>query len=83
MSDFAAQQQETARRLGYGEDVAAMNLHHDPLHGALCHFLGVPSYALKQARGEPLSEREQALADMEEEAVMASQRLRQMHRNAL
>lgn len=81
-ADFSTTQRATAERLGYGNDVDAMNMVHDALHGALCHFLSIPSYALKQARGEALTEVEQALADIEEEAVMATQRLQQMHRNA-
>lgn len=74
---------ETARELGYGEDIAAMDLEHDPLHGALCHFLGVPSYSLKDARGEPMTDWQKALAGIEEQAVLACQKLRQMHRIAL
>lgn len=80
MVSFAADQAATARALGYDGDVSAMNMEHDPLHGALTHFLGVPSYSLAVARGEALTDRQRALAEIEEEAVMACQKLRQMHR---
>lgn len=73
---------ETARWMGYGDNVAAMDMEHDSLHGALCHFLGVASYALKDARGENMTDRERELASYEEDAVLAVQRLRQMHRVA-
>ena len=33
---------ETARRLGYGDDVARLNREHDPLHAALAAWLGLP-----------------------------------------
>jgi len=73
---------DTARDLGYGEDVATMDLEHDALHGALCHFLAVPSYSLKDARGETMTDWQKALADLEEVAVLACQKLRQMHKVA-
>jgi hypothetical protein len=72
--------EEIAGALGYGDDVAAMDMEHDVLHGALCHFLSIPSFSLKEARGEPLTRDEQKLARFEEAAVLAAQKLRQMHR---
>jgi hypothetical protein len=73
-------QKETAVELGYGGDVQAMNMDHDALHGALCHFLDIPSYSLADGRGERLSSKQKQLAELEEQAVMACQKLRQMHR---
>lgn len=64
-----------AKRLGYGDDVAAMTRHHDPLHSRLCDWIGLPaSYSLTAAAGMPLTDRERTIAEMEEEAVMALQR---------
>lgn len=74
-------QAETARSLGYGNDVEAMNRDHDQLHGWLTMALGVPSWSLALARGEPMTIRQRKLAELEEQAVMACQRLRQMARN--
>lgn len=71
-------QAETARRLGYGDDVLAMVLDHDPLHARLCDWLGIPaSYSLRLAAGE-LPADETYLAQAEEEAVIAVQRFIQM-----
>lgn len=72
--EFAAHQARTARRLGYGDDVAAMNADHDPLHRALCAWLGVDSLSLRGAAGEPLTAAEHAQANLEEDAVLAVQR---------
>lgn len=72
-------QAETARRLGYGEDVEAMNADHDPLHAALCRWLGVPSFALAAGRGEQLSPEQHELAALEEDAVLMVQRLMRAH----
>lgn len=73
MNSFAAHQVHTAERLGYGDDVAGMNRDHDPLHRALCAWLGVPCLALPE--GQPGS----YLAGIEEEAVLAVQRLMRAH----
>lgn len=54
--------------------VETMDAVHDRVHEAMCAWIGVPSYAMKQARGEPLSPTEQRLADMEEDAALAVQR---------
>lgn len=62
---------ETARHLGYGDDIAAMDRDHDPLHLALCAWLGVRSHALADGRGEP---HDATLANLEEVAVLAVQR---------
>jgi len=65
-------QGETARALGYGDDVSAMTRDHDPLHAALAHWLGLPaSAALREAGGEPV---EPELAALEEAAVIAVQK---------
>ena len=71
-------QAQTARDLGYGDDVAAMTRDHDPLHVALAKWLGLPaSYSLRMAAGE-LPEAERWLAELEEAAVMAVQRFVRM-----
>lgn len=73
-------QAEVAQRLGYGDDVLQMVLDHDPLHARLCEWLGIPaSYVLRLAAGE-LPEDERCFAEIEEEAVIAVQRLMQMHK---
>lgn len=74
MRTFEQKQRRTALRLGYGEDVAALNAEHDPLHRALCAWLGVASYALRDAAGEHLTSAEHELARYEEAAVLAVQR---------
>lgn len=77
MTAFEEGQRETARKLGYGDDVVAMNRDHDPLHRALCAWLGVPSVALPD--GQPGTE----LAGIEEDAVLAVQKLMRAHRVAV
>lgn len=72
---FERNQARTARRLGYGEDVEAMNRDHDPLHRALCEWLGLPSYSLSASAGHPV---DPDLARYEEAAVLAVQRFLQM-----
>ena len=71
---FDEHQRRTAERLGYGSDVAATNRDHDPLHAALCRWLGVESHALRVARGENLTFGEHYTANLEEDAVLAVQR---------
>jgi hypothetical protein len=61
----------TARRLGYGGDTTAMCRDHDPVHALLADWLGLTSYSLRQAAGEPVDAR---LAAMEEDAVLAVQK---------
>lgn len=73
-SDFNAHQRSMARRLGYGADVDGMNHDHDPLHRALCAWLGVESFALREAAGESLAPAAKRLAIAEERAVLALQR---------
>jgi hypothetical protein len=64
----------TAARLGYGPDTLAMCRDHDPLHARLCDWLGLlDSFALRDAAGL-LDPKEQALALLEEEAVLALQK---------
>lgn len=70
---LCAHKREMADWMGYGS-VEHMDRLHDRVHSSFCAWLGLPSYALKQARGEPLSPTEQRLADMEEDAVLAAQR---------
>lgn len=73
---LCAHKREVADWMGYGS-VEAMDRDHDATHASLCRWLGIPSYALKQARGEPLNPVEQRLADIEEDAALAVQRLAQ------
>lgn len=65
----------TARELGYGADVLAMAQDHDRLHAALCDWLGVESHSLRCAVG---LDHDHSLAEIEEAAVMAIQRLMRM-----
>lgn len=70
-----AEQAETANRLGYGDDVDAMTRDHDPLHSLLANWLGLDSsYSLRHAAGS-LADDEMHLAALEEDAVLAIQRL--------
>lgn len=70
---MCAHKREMADWMGYGS-VEHMDRLHDALHAAMCQWLQIPSYALKQSRGEPLNATEQRLADLEEDAVLATQR---------
>lgn len=64
---------ETARLLGYGDDVLAMCRDHDPLHAIVCDMLGLgDSRALRVAAG---LESESVISRIEEGAVVALQRL--------
>lgn len=54
-----------------GCTVEELNASHDPLHRAVARLSGYPSHAMRQAAGEPLTDAEQALADIEEDAVLA------------
>lgn len=78
--DDPTHQREVARRLGYEEDVLAMVLDHDPLHVYLSGWLGFTSYSMRLKAGE-LSSEETFLAEAEEEAVLAVQRLARLVRN--
>lgn len=73
-------QPEVAEWMGYGDDVAAMNAEHDNLHFALCARLHIISHSLRDADGKALTPEERMLADLEEHAVCAVQRLLQHHR---
>lgn len=75
-------QHETARQLGYGDDVEAMNRDHDQTHGWITMSLGIPSYSLALSRGETLTQKQCELAWAEEAAVLAIQKLRQLARNS-
>lgn len=79
MTEFERDQLKTARELGYGDDVAAMNRDHDPLHYSLCAWLQVPSYSMVIARNEPVTPAQASLAAIEEAAVLAVQRLMRAH----
>jgi hypothetical protein len=60
-----------AHELGYGGDVRAMTLDHDPLHVIVCHALGLPeSPALRDAVNGVTTE----LGLAEEGVVLALQR---------
>lgn len=62
---------ETARRLGYGDDVVQLAREHDPLHVWLCDALGLPdSPALRVSAG---LDADNELAQAEEGAVMGLQ----------
>lgn len=76
---FASDQAQTARELGYGEDVRAMNREHDLIHLDLCTWLRIPSLAIQQAAGRRLSQEDAGLAAIEEDAVLAVQRLIRAH----
>lgn len=71
---FESHQLDMAEWIGCAT-VAELNAMHDPLHAALCAWLGIESLALKQGRGERLTRHEQRLADIEEQAVLCVQRL--------
>lgn len=64
----------TAEWMGYGDDIAALDAHHDPLHVEMAAWLGLPSLSLKEASGEALSGPERVLAGLEEDAVLMVQR---------
>lgn len=76
---IAHTQRETARLLGYGDDVDAMNRDHDDLHRRLCDLFAIPSYSMQIAAGQVLPFREKSLADIEEDAVLCVQRLLRAH----
>lgn len=75
MTDFDCHQAATAAWMGY-PDAAAMNAVHDPLHHALCGWLGVKSHSMADAAGEP---HDPKLAGIEEAAVLHVQRLMAHH----
>lgn len=66
------EQAETARDLGYGDDVLGMVRDHDPLHVLLCAWLGIESNSMRAAAG---LDHDSELAVIEEVAVIAVQRL--------
>ncbi|MGV0964185.1 MAG: hypothetical protein ACOYBT_09875 [Polynucleobacter sp.] len=53
-----------------------MNREHDPLHRALCGWLGVRSHSMADAAGEPF---DPALSALEETAVLHVQRFMAHH----
>ena len=70
---LAEHQAEMARWMGYAT-VEELNADHDPLHAALCQWLGVPSYSLMIAQGVALDAKRMRLANLEEVAVLTIQR---------
>ena len=70
---FAEQQAQTAAWMGYAS-AEEMNAAHDPLHRALCRWLGIESMAMREAEGEVLGDPEKLLAGIEEDAVLSLQR---------
>jgi hypothetical protein len=65
----------TAQSLGYGNDILAMCQDHDPLHVALCRWLGLEiSFAMSIAAGDVAGNAVKELAVLEEAAVIAVQR---------
>lgn len=67
-------QADTAMELGYGTDIEAMTRDHDPLHSRLMDWLKAPySYSLMLAAGCDV---DRHIAGLEEEAVMAVQKLK-------
>jgi hypothetical protein len=63
-----------ARKLGYGDDVAALTRDHDALHSRLMDWLGAPySYSLMRAAG--YEKTDWGTAILEEKAVLAVQEL--------
>lgn len=66
----------TAERLGYGADVTAMALDHDPLHCIMTDFLGLPySFGLMCAAG---LRDEDEISSAEEEFILAAQKFVRM-----
>jgi len=72
---FDGHQRDMAAWVGCAS-VDEMNAMHDPLHHALCGWLGVTSHAMLDAAGLP---HDAALAAIEEEAVLHCQRLAMAH----
>lgn len=72
---------DMAMKLGYGYDVALMTREHDPLHSLLADWIGYgESRSLRVAAGlDP----DNAIAVLEEEVVLAIQRLINAIRNEL
>lgn len=78
---FADHQQEMAVWMGC-ESVDDMNRCHDPLHAEMAQWMGCTSYSLLAAQGVTLSPALQRIAELEEAAVLHSQRWMQALRNA-
>lgn len=78
---FDAHQAEMAEWLGC-PTVDEMNATHDHLHADLCQWLGATSFSLLTAQGVELTPERQALASLEEEAVLHVQRWMQGLKNA-
>jgi len=73
---------EMADRLGYGDDVDGLTRDHDALHSVLMDWLGAPySYSLMRA-ANPKSSVSWEIANLEEEAVLAVQKLKQALKNS-
>lgn len=59
-----------------GCTVEELNRDHDRIHVALCGWLGITSHSMAHAAGEPF---DPVLSGMEEDAVLATQRLLSHH----
>ena len=64
-----------------GCSVEEMNDFRDGLHAELCQWMGATSYSLLMAQGVELSPSRKALADLEENAVLHTQRWLQALKN--
>ncbi|GAA4015378.1 hypothetical protein GCM10022280_12640 [Sphingomonas swuensis] len=64
------------------ETVEEMNNAHDGLHAELAQWMGATSFSLLMAQGVALTPERQALAALEEEAVLFVQRWLQGLKNA-
>lgn len=76
---FASHQSEMANWMG-APSVAEMNRVHDPLHAELSQWMGATSYSLLLAQGVDLPPNLRRLAELEEVAVLHTQRwLQHLH----
>jgi len=78
---FDAHQRHMADWIG-ARSVEEMNAAHDSLHAELCQWMGVTSFSLLMAQGVELTTEREALADLEEAAVLHVQRWLQHIKNA-
>lgn len=65
-----------------GCSVEEMNSTHDGLHAELCQWFGATSFSLLMAQGVELTPERRHLAELEEAAVLATQRWLQGIKNA-
>jgi hypothetical protein len=69
----AEHKREMASWMGYGT-IEEMDRDHDPLHAEMSQWMGATSYSLLHAQGVKLTLKQQRLAQLEENAVLAAQR---------